>query len=130
MTNIHIVDANVILRYLLADHAVHHQKAKAFLNEVREGSSAAFFPETVIAECVYVMQRIYQIPRAEIAEKLSGLLSFRGVEGHEPLLQVRALQLYAERNLSFVDALIAVTAKENHWSIQTFDQDLIKWAND
>ena len=55
MKNIHIVDANVILRYLLADHPEYHEIAKSFLIKVREGSCTAFFPESVIAECVYVI---------------------------------------------------------------------------
>ena len=129
MKNIHVVDANIILRYLLADHAEHHEIAKSFLIKVREGNCTAFFPESVIAECVYVMQRIYLIPRIEIAEKLSGILFFLGAKSNDHILLVRTLQVYAESKLSFVDALIATMAKEKNWSVQTFDKDLIILIN-
>jgi predicted nucleic-acid-binding protein len=126
MTDTRIVDANVILRYLLADHPELSARAKGFFDDVRAGERGAYVPESVIVESVYVMQRIYQVPRREIADKLTALLGFRGISGDQvPLLRL-ALALYAQTSVSFVDALIAATATAKGLSVETYDQDLIK----
>ena len=126
MTDTRIVDANVILRYLLSDHAELSPKAREFFDGVRAGERGAYVPESVVVECVYVMQRIYQVPRAEIAEKLTALLGFRGISGDQVPLLRSALALYAQTNVSFVDALIAAIAAAKHLPVETYDQDLIK----
>jgi predicted nucleic-acid-binding protein len=126
VTDTRIVDANVILRYLLSDHAELSPKAREFFDGVRAGERGAYVPESVVVECVYVMQRIYQVPRAEIAEKLTALLGFRGISGDQVPLLRSALALYAQTNVSFVDALIAAIAAAKHLPVETYDQDLIK----
>lgn len=126
MTDTRIVDANVILRYLLGDHPELSPKAKAFFDGVRSGERGAHVGESVVVECVYVMQRVYQVPRAEIAEKLRALLGFRGITGEQLILLRSALALYARTNVSFVDALIAATSTAKGLPVETYDQDLIK----
>jgi predicted nucleic-acid-binding protein len=126
VTDIRIVDANVILRYLLADHPELSAKARDFFDGVRAGERGAYIFESVVVECIYVMQRIYQVPRAEIAEKLTALLGFRGIVGDQVPLLRNALTLYAQTNVSFVDALIAATATAKGLPVETYDQDLVK----
>jgi predicted nucleic-acid-binding protein len=121
-----IVDANVILRYLLADHPVLSPRAKELFDGVRVGERGAYVPECVLVECVYVMQRIYQVQRAEIAEKLRALLGFRGITGEQVPLLGQALGLYAQTSVSFVDALIATTAAARGLKVETYDQNLQK----
>ena len=40
-----VVDANVILRYLLSDHAEHHRLAAAFWERVKAGDETAWMAE-------------------------------------------------------------------------------------
>lgn len=129
MTDTHLVDTNVILRYLLADHPDLHMRAKTFFDAVRTGNRRAFVSESVLAECVYVMQRIYQVPRVEIAAKLTGLLGYHGI-GAERLPMLRhAIGIYGATNLSFVDALIAATAAALQLPVETFDEGLRKYLD-
>jgi predicted nucleic-acid-binding protein len=126
VTDTSIVDANVILRYLLGDHPELSSRAKAFFDGVRAGERGAYVAESVIVECVYVMQRVYNIPRNEITESLTILLGFRGIVGEQTALLRHALALYAETNVSFVDALIAATAINKELPVETYDKDLEK----
>jgi len=48
MKNIHVVDTNFILRFLLADHEMHYQQASAFMEAVQSGSELAYIPESVM----------------------------------------------------------------------------------
>ena len=55
MKNITVLDTNVILRYLLNDHPQHFQRAQVFMADVISGEITVYIPDSVLAECVYVL---------------------------------------------------------------------------
>ena len=118
-----VVDANAILSLLLGGERVHFNRARAFFEPVREGTAAAYIPAAVLAECVYVLTRVYKVTRVDAATKLLSLLDYRGVIT-ESLAVRQALVLYRDRNVDFVDALVAATARERNWGVFSFDRDL------
>ena len=61
-----LIDANVILRYLLRDHPQMSEEAKKVIEE------GAFTLPEVLAEVVYVLKGVYQVERTEIAKTLVG----------------------------------------------------------
>ena len=64
-----IVDANIVLRYLLLDNVELAEKA----SEIIENNNI-FLPFEVVAEVVYVLEKVYQIERAEICRSIKELL--------------------------------------------------------
>lgn len=122
-----VVDANAIVALLLGGERVHFERARAFFEPVREGESSAYIPAAVLAECVYVLTRIYKVSRAEAATKLLSLLDYRGVITESAAVR-QALTLYRDHNVDFVDALVAATAREHKWQVFTFDRDLERLA--
>lgn len=120
-----VVDANAILALLLGGERVHYHQSREFFELVREGTASAYIPAAVIAECVYVLSRIYKVTRADIAAKLLGLLDYRGVSTESPAVR-DALTLYRDRNVDFVDALVAAIAAERNWRVFSFDRDLAR----
>ena len=66
-----IVDANYILRYLLKDIEEQYLKATIVLEEKQ-----ICIPEVIIAEVVYVLQKVYKIPNKDISGSLAVLLSY------------------------------------------------------
>ena len=62
-----LVDANVLLRFLLNDIPEQSDVAR------RAIESGAAVEIEVVAEVVYVLQRVYEVPRKEIAEVLGDL---------------------------------------------------------
>jgi len=128
MKNTCVLDTNVVLRYLLADHAEHYQQAAAFMTEVRTEQQLAYLPESVLVECVYVLLKVYQVPRQQIATQLVGLLNYKGFkQDNKPLLR-EALQRFAAANVDIVDALVYLTAETRGWHYFSFDTDLNKLA--
>ena len=67
--NMRLIDANVILRYLLNDHEEMSMKAKNLI-----ASGTAYTKPEVIAEVVYVLKGVYTIERKEIRSFLYTLL--------------------------------------------------------
>ena len=106
---------------------MHYHQAREFFEPVREGTVSAYIPAAVVAECVYVLSRIYKVTRADIAAKLLGLLDYRGVITESPAVR-HALTLYRDRNVDFVDALVADTAAERNWRVFSFARDLGRLA--
>lgn len=122
-----VVDANVIVSLLLGHERANFQRARAFFAPVREGSASAYIPAAVLAECVYVLTRAYGIAREDVANKLLGLLDYRGVLTESAAVH-QALTLYRDRKVDFVDALVAATARERGWRVFSFDRDLKRLA--
>ena len=124
MTSTVVVDANVILRYLLADHEEHSEYARQVFTRLRTGEQHGFIPEGVLVECVYVLLKVYAVPRREIAEKLSGLLAYRGMLADHKQLLLESLRLFHEKNIDIVDAIVHFIAEQRGWVVCSFDRDL------
>ncbi len=124
MKNTCVVDANVILRYLLADQPDHFRKANQFMGQVKTGEIGVFIPEGVIIECVYVLLKFYKVPRPEIVESLVGILNYKGVINENRSILIKSLSLFLEKNVDIVDAMVHTISKEYGWSYFTFDKDL------
>lgn len=122
-----VVDANAIVTLLLGGRRVDFERARAFFEPVRTGDASAYIPAAVLAECIYVLTRIYKVERAEAATKLLSLLDYRGVISESPSVR-GALTLYRDRNVDFVDALVAATARDKGWRVFSFDRDLERLA--
>lgn len=127
-TNSSVVDTNVVLRYLLQDDENLYRRAREFFHRVRDAQENAYFPDGVIAECIYVLAGRYGVKRDEIAARLLELIAFRGVDPQNRRMLRTALDLYRSRNVDFVDAVVAATARERGWRVFSFDRDLERLA--
>ena len=124
-----VLDSNVILRHLIGDHPELSARADAVFELIKDGREFGLVPEAVFAECIYVLEGPYSATRAAVAHWLSRLLSYRGLIGdHLPMLR-ESLSVYANSNVSFVDALTLVTARRNGFELVTFDERLKKLAS-
>jgi predicted nucleic acid-binding protein len=124
-----VIDANIVLRHLLADHDVLSARANEFLEPIRTGRRQGILLHVVLAECAYVLQRQRNIPRGTVAAQLLIVCSYKGLIGESLELAGHALDLYASSNSSFVDCLVLCTAREKNMDIMTFDRDLMKLAS-
>lgn len=115
-------DTNTILHYLLWDQPVLAEEASRFWEDVREGRKKALLLESVLMECVYVLQRFYKVPRPEIAEQLQGLLAYEGIKDSGQ----GALQNYTSYSLDFVDCLLMEYQKQGKGAVFSFDGKLNK----
>jgi predicted nucleic-acid-binding protein len=119
-----IIDANVILRYLLQDHQELYKKAEEIFNRILLGELKAFIPTFIVAEVVYVLQKVYKVDRPTISQVLTELLKPKGVKTENKKILFEALRIYAQRNLDFADCLLCAYSK--NYEIFSFDKDLEK----
>lgn len=122
-------DTNILLRYLTRDDEPLFARAKEFFDKVREGSTRAVILESVIAECIYVLTKIYKVPKSKAAESLIDILHYKGIANLDQKELIRALVLFSERNSDIVDCILCVKAAGPESVLFSFDIDLNKMSN-
>lgn len=116
-----IVDANVVLRYLLDDHVDLSPKAAEILEQ-----QSVTLPIEVGCEVVYVLQKVYAVERKDIQQQLSDLLHEGLVSMDKPAVFLKALECYGGSTFDFVDALLWAYQSVKEQEIFTFDDKLLK----
>ena len=117
--NMNIVDANIILRYLLQD-------IEQFINQANEKIEchSIFIPNEVIAEVVYVLEKVYKVERVHIFESLRSLLSYSNISVDDKNILIEAFRVYSEIKIDFVDSLLFAYSKVGGHTVFTFDKKL------
>ena len=114
-----LVDANAILRFTLNDNADMAAKISELI--VKAKISVRY---EVLAEVVYVLNKVYALPRAELVEGIQVFLSNPNVEIESAEALPLALKAYAETNMDFVDCVLyGLNAAYGH-NVFTFDKQL------
>jgi predicted nucleic-acid-binding protein len=114
-----LLDANTILRYILCDHQEQYEKAVAMISE-----NTVVTRYEVVAEVIYVLHGFYKKERAAIADKLSVFFRTDNVQVPYPAVMATALQLYAEKNLDFVDCILVAFNNVSGYGVFTFDKKM------
>ena len=122
---VYLIDTNVILRYLLGDHPKFSPKAESFMKDISKGTKKAEIPDVVIVECIYVMERYYQIPKSEISTKLSGIMNFSGIVNPDRSEILEAILKYNSTHIDIVDCILAAHSSPEKLVV-SFDEDMKK----
>ena len=102
------IDTNILLRFLTGDLPAQADRCAALVQRLRDGKEVVSMSPLAVAEIVWTLERFYKLPKAEVAAKVSPLLKLRGLRVANKEVFLRALVLFAEKNISFTDAYIAV----------------------
>lgn len=119
-----LLDTNVILRYLLHDHAEMTPASIRLFHSAEAGEFDLYLDPLVMAECCYVLRgSIYKFEKLSIAHSLTQLILLDGVVTEDAMRLSEALTVYAEKNVDFTDAYLAVGSHTAYEGIASFDQD-------
>ena len=117
------VDADVVVRYLTADHPEQAARAR---DVFRAGQ--VFVSTTVLLESDWVLRSAYGVTAREVAAALRALAGLPGVIVEDPNLLREALDRTA-RGMNCADALHLGAAARCH-SMLTFDRRFIRTADE
>jgi predicted nucleic acid-binding protein len=113
------VDTNVLVRHLTGDPPEQAARATAFLAAADE----LLLADLVVAETVYVLESLYEVPRARVAELVRAIIAFPAVVVLDPVLLLRSLEAYETDRLDFADAyLVAQAERSGVGMIASFDK--------
>ncbi len=128
------VDANIGLRILVGDQDIaaavsdaQREKITSMVSYTRqlvqlvnEGKLILVFSDAVVEEMVFVMEKVYKVPRERIAMMISVLIEADGVEASTTIRET--LKLYSALKLDLIDIKLSVLSKEQGIPVLTWDQ--------
>ena len=116
-----IVDANIILRYLLNDYEIFSVKSRKIIEE-----KTIFIPFEVCAEVVYVLEKVYSVPRDQIEQALILLINYPNISTNNNQIAKQALEIFCKENIDFVDSILVAYNHIEAYTIHSFDKKLNK----
>lgn len=124
-SDLFVIDANVILRYLLQDSDKLSPKADAIIEGIEDGRLRVLCEPVTLAEVVYVLLRIYQQEPSRIYEGLEPIVKQDGFLMPNKSRYIRALELFAGDVPHFGDACACAAAMEScEGRLLSFDKKL------
>jgi predicted nucleic-acid-binding protein len=81
--------------------------------------------DVVFAECVFVLESFYEVPRAQVATTMRALLAMSTVTVADQPVLLRSLEIYEQDLLHFAEAqLVAVAEASGIGRVLSFDKEL------
>jgi predicted nucleic-acid-binding protein len=117
-----IVDANIVLRYLLLDNAELAEKASQIIE-----NNNVFIPFEVAAEIVYVLEKVYNVGRTEISRSIKELLASDNIHTYDSDVLNKALDIFSSKKIDFVDTLLCGYSLVRGDEVKTFDKKINKY---
>jgi predicted nucleic acid-binding protein len=115
------VDTNVLVRHLTGDPPDMAARATVYLAK----ESDLLVTDVILAETVYVLESVYEAPRAMIGESMRSLLAMESVVNPDPAVLLRAVEVYERDRIDFTDAyLVACAESTDVQRIASFDRSL------
>ncbi|MEW6584047.1 MAG: PIN domain-containing protein [Nitrospirota bacterium] len=118
------IDTSVFLRYLTKDDPKKYERCRELFRKAVRGEIELATSGLVIAELIWTLSSYYKVPKADIIEKLSIIISTKSLHIHDKDIIADALVLYSIKNIDYIDAYNAVYMKYHSISeIHSYDQD-------
>lgn len=123
-SNHRFVDTNILLRFLTNDLPEQADKASMLMQRIQSGRETVELSILAAAEIVWTLERFYKLSKSNVASKMSSILKLKSLRISNKNIFLEALSLYAEKNISFTDAYIAIQMKRAGSSeLYTFDKE-------
>lgn len=101
------INTNVLVRFLTKDDPEQSAQATAFMTRLSV-SDPGYICREVLIELVWVLERAYRLPRADIAAAVEGLLTVQELIVEEETRASIALSRYVSGGAGFSDQMIAL----------------------
>ena len=124
-----LLDANVLVRFLVQDDPKQSAAAMALFEKAERREVALHLDGLVVAETVYVLIGRYGRSRTEVVNVLLAIIQNAGIETMEEEVVTDALQRFAAFNVDFSDAWLASRGARLRFPVASFDRDLDKFKD-
>ncbi len=113
------IDTNYIIRYFMNDNVEMADEAEKVFR-----TKKVFVANEIIAEVVYVLEGVYNIPKEIIIDLLKDFFQNENILVENKEILYWALDIFKNKNLDFVDCFLCAYSKKDE--ILTFDKKLSK----
>jgi len=97
----------VIVRHLTGDPPDQAARATAAL----ASGETLLLTDVVLAECVYVIESFYEVPRERVAELMRAAIASPNLKTVDGAALIRALEIYELVRIDFAEAYLAAQAE-------------------
>ena len=120
------IDTNVLIRYLVRDNPEQVSVADALLEGLTP-VDPGFICREVLLETVWVLERVYRFPRAQIVDVLRGLFATGSLVTEASDDVAKAAFAYGQGSADFADLMILAAAERvGATPLYTFDRRLAR----
>jgi len=98
------IDTNIFLRYFEREDELAYKKTERLFTEIVNGNIAGVSTSLVIAEVIWVLVKFYGWDKEEICNNIELILKTPNIRFGERNILIEAVNLYKEKNISFIDA--------------------------
>ena len=119
----HVIDTNALISFV-TDRNLEQQRAVAPLFESATRMKCVLIcHQFVLTEFVFVMEKVYKVPKETINSMVRDLISTTGIELHQQTDFAQLLSFWPSQIPDFGNALVAATAKAiKGATVVTFDE--------
>ncbi|SMC09518.1 PIN domain-containing protein [Nitratiruptor tergarcus] len=121
---VYLLDANVIIRFLVGDNDVLLRKSIEYFEQIEKGKIKVEILSEVLMEVFFVLTKFYKLPKNDVIADLKIILSLEGVVNKDKVILFENLNIIENKNIDFVDALICAKCKLQNYDKLSFDKDL------
>lgn len=121
----HIMDTNVILRFILNDNKEQHTIAKNFIQKAIQGEYNIYIPTIVLFEVNWVLKSHYKIEKSKIIDIIQTTIDLRLELENQEIIK-NTLIYFERNNISLEDSYLLAASKYKKAQLMTFDKALLK----
>ena len=129
MSRSRLVDTNILVRFFTGDPPEMAERARTLVAQADAGKIDLLIPSLIVAETVYTLESFYEMPKADVCEKLRTFLRSRGISPLEPDIILDALDRHRTLSVHFADAYLAALAASDKVPVWSFDEDFAKFRD-
>lgn len=123
-----VIDTNAFLRWLLDDIPSQANRVERLLKDAKQRKVELVVPQIVIFELVFALEKYYRFTKQEIIAKIKSVLAMSYLKVQNDNIFERAIDLFSQRRLAFVDSFLISFARQNQAELFSFDKDLMRSA--
>jgi len=120
-----LIDTNIIIRFLVNGDP---EKVLNIEKLLQNKNNKNILLDTIVAETIWVLSSYYSLPKSSIIEKINALIHVDTIECNAFLLN-RALSIWEEYNISYIDAYLSAIAELGNMTLYSYDQKLQKLSS-
>ena len=113
-----LIDTNLIIRFLINDDPKKVERVEKLL---KDKNNTNILLDPVIAEIIWVLSSYYTLQKQDVVEKVRALIHVNTIECNEVVVN-RALTIWEQHNISYIDAYIASVAELGQIQLYTYDK--------
>ncbi|HVR36051.1 MAG TPA: PIN domain-containing protein [Methylomirabilota bacterium] len=124
-----LLDTNVLVRFFTGQPPDMARRARTLIAQADTGKLLLQIPSLIVAETLYTLESFYEMPRADVCDKMLAFLRSRGIAPLEPEIITDALERYHSLPVHFADAYLAASAAASGTPVFSFDEDFARFKD-